>query len=44
MKTVYRRFPVDRLRQIVTKGTIKEYVTAAKQVLEERDESELTSK
>jgi hypothetical protein len=44
MKMVYSRFPIDRLRQIVSNGTIKEYVTAAKQVLEEREESESASK
>jgi len=37
MRTIYDRFPLDRLRQIVRTGTIKEYVAAAKHVLRERE-------
>ena len=44
MRTVYSRFPEERLRQIVRTGTIKEYVTAAKQILQERGKSESDSK
>jgi len=44
MRTVYRQFPSDRLRQIIRTGTIKEYVTAAKEILKERGELEPDSK
>jgi hypothetical protein len=44
MREVYGRFPSDRLRQIVRTGSIKEYIAAAKQVLQERKELETNSK
>jgi hypothetical protein len=39
MKTLYGKFPTDRLTEIVRRGTIKEYVAAAKAVLKERCQS-----
>jgi len=31
MRTTYGKFPSDRLKEIVRRGTIKEYVAAARQ-------------
>lgn len=44
MRIRYDKFPSDRLVEIVRRGTIKEYVAAAKAVLKERGESRLLSK
>jgi hypothetical protein len=44
MRVRYDKFPSDRLLEIIRRGTIKEYVAAAKAVVKERTGSRPSSK